>query len=62
MRVIKGKYGLDRNCWFPMMLGTGTVSRLWRDICSLGSSITPLGYLIRDDFGVKVNDGRSTIF
>lgn len=62
VKVIKGKYGLDANCWLPYAQGSGSTSRIWEDICSLEYPSSHLGYTIREGFRVQVNQGNATMF
>ncbi|KAI8535123.1 hypothetical protein RHMOL_Rhmol10G0150800 [Rhododendron molle] len=62
VKVIKGKYGLDANCWLPYIRVSGSSSRIWRDICSLDSPSSRLVYSIRDSFRAQVNSGDATMF
>ncbi|XP_058181191.1 uncharacterized protein LOC131299625 [Rhododendron vialii] len=62
VKVIRGKYGLDANCWLPYVHGSGPTSRIWADICSLENPSSHLGYSIREGFKVQVNSGNATVF
>lgn len=62
VKVIRGKYNLDRRSWLPYTQGSGSISNVWRDICSVGDNDSALGLFIREGFKVQVNSGQDTLF
>ncbi|KAI8531863.1 hypothetical protein RHMOL_Rhmol11G0168900 [Rhododendron molle] len=62
VKVIRGKYNLDRRSWLPYTHGSGSISNVWKDICSVGNLDSALGFSIREGFKVQVNSGQDTLF
>ncbi|XP_058203040.1 uncharacterized protein LOC131317509 [Rhododendron vialii] len=61
-KVVRGKYNLDRRSWLPYTPLSGSVSNIWKDICSVGENDSVLGFSIREGFKVQVNSGCDTLF
>ncbi|XP_058216715.1 uncharacterized protein LOC131327580 [Rhododendron vialii] len=62
VKVVRGKYNLDRRSWLPYTPLSGSISNIWKDICSVGENDSVLGFSIREGFKVQVNSGCDTLF
>ncbi|XP_058189531.1 uncharacterized protein LOC131307140 [Rhododendron vialii] len=62
VRVTRAKYNLDQHYWLPYIPSSGSVSNVWRDICSVGDSDSCLGRVVQEVFRVQVNFGSETSF
>lgn len=62
VKVIRGKYNLPPDCWFPRLPASGQISNIWSDICSIGNVSSPIGPIIQEGFKVQVGSGRKTLF
>ncbi|XP_058185636.1 uncharacterized protein LOC131302861 [Rhododendron vialii] len=55
VKVIRGKYNLDHNCWLPRMPTTGKATNLWRDICNIGEVSSCIGSIIQEGFRIQLS-------
>lgn len=63
MKAINGKYGVNATKWLPSQINNkDRFSKIWRDICEIGSEGSNFEWIISEGFRINVGSGMTLLF
>lgn len=62
VNVVMEKYNLDQRSWLSKCPSRGSISTVWKDICSVGDHSSSVRGIVQEGFKIKVCAGNNIYF